>query len=165
MNSAQSLTQSLSSSLVGGALIGLSASLLLAATGYVAGVSGLLDRATRVSQWLSAPAQRWPTRVGAYFISGLLAAGLLVAAIAPAPSASTLDQLDQLDPQGHRGLFALIVAGLLVGCGTQLGSGCTSGHGVCGLSRLSKRSLVATLTFMATGAATVAVMRHFGVLS
>ncbi len=128
--------------LIGGALIGLSASLLLLTHGRVAGVSGLYggilrrgsaDRALRVA-----------------FIAGLLLAGLLVRVLFPSAFESS----------GTAALLTTLVAGLLVGIGTQLGNGCTSGHGVCGISRLSLRSLVATGTFMATGIAAVFVVRH-----
>lgn len=128
--------------LIGGAIIGLAASLLLLTHGKVAGISGLYgsllrpgtsDRAFRLS-----------------FIAGLLAAGALVRLAWPSAFASTWSA----------SLPVTLLAGLIVGFGTQLGNGCTSGHGVCGLSRLSVRSLVATLTFMATGFATVFVVRH-----
>lgn len=128
--------------LIGGALIGLSASMFLLMHGRVAGISGLYggifrrtspDRALRLA-----------------FIAGLLVAGLLVRAFVPAAFETTWTAA----------LPVALVAGLLVGFGTQLGNGCTSGHGVCGLSRLSIRSLVATCTFMATGIVTVFVVRH-----
>jgi uncharacterized protein len=134
------------SGLGGGALIGLSASLLLLGAGRVAGVSGIT-----VGAFSSEPAERnW--RVA--FLVGLVAAGLGAviiqpAAIAPAP----------------RSLLWLAIAGLFVGVGTRLGSGCTSGHGVCGMSRLSPRSLVATLLFLLSGMLTVALLRAFGVAS
>jgi uncharacterized membrane protein YedE/YeeE len=127
------------SALVGGALIGLSASLLLLAHGKVAGISSIFggvldpragDRAFRL-----------------YFLAGLLLSGALARVVLP----SAL-------PAATPGLAIGGAAGLLVGFGTQLGSGCTSGHGVCGLSRRSLRSLVATLTFMATGMITAAVV-------
>ncbi len=131
------------SALAGGSLIGLSASLLMLAHGRVAGISGIFagvfdpaakDRSFRLC-----------------FLAGLLLAGFLGRAM----GAGTL-------PGATPSLVVGGVAGLLVGAGTRLGSGCTSGHGVCGLSRLSKRSLVATLTFMATGMITVAVLRALG---
>jgi uncharacterized membrane protein YedE/YeeE len=134
------------SALVGGGLIGLSASLLMLSHGRVAGISGIFagvfdpaaeDRSFRLC-----------------FLAGLLLAGVLARAV----HATTL-------PAATPSLLVGGVAGLLVGAGTRLGSGCTSGHGVCGLSRLSKRSLAATLTFMATAMITVAVLRALGVAS
>jgi uncharacterized membrane protein YedE/YeeE len=124
-------------SLLGGALIGAGASLMLLAHGRVLGVSGI------VGGLLSPQAGEVGWR--AWFLAGMLAAGAVGVLAAPSAFAYDVD----------RGLPALALAGLLVGFGTRLGSGCTSGHGVCGLSRLSARSLAATLTFMATGAATV----------
>jgi uncharacterized protein len=128
------------SALLGGALIGLSASLLMLFHGQIAGISGIfagvLDRREGDASF------RW------YFLAGLLLAGALARFVYP----SAL-------PSGTSSLAVGGVAGLLVGFGTRLGSGCTSGHGVCGLSRLSKRSLAATLTFIATGMVTVVVLR------
>lgn len=137
------------SALAGGALIGLAASLLMLSLGRVAGISGMfagaLDR--RPSGGEDGSHRLW-------FLGGLLLAGLVARLVAPGAAS------------GSGGSFVLAAAaGLCVGAGTQLGSGCTSGHGVCGLSRFSKRSLVATLTFMATGILTVAALRAFGALS
>lgn len=127
--------------LLGGALIGLSASLLLLSHGKVAGISGIVGGL--ISRGTTDMAYR------AWFLAGLLASGLGLGLLLPsafeAPSAPT---------------WSIAGAGLLVGYGTRLGNGCTSGHGVCGLSRFSPRSLAATLTFMATGAASVFVARH-----
>lgn len=128
--------------LLGGALIGLSASLGHTGARQVVGVSGILGR------WLSRPLQL--LRFEFWFVVGLVLGGVLIAHFA-SPSAS------QLPP---RSLGWLVVAGLLVGFGTRLGSGCTSGHGVCGISRLSVRSLVATAVFIATAAVVVFVTRH-----
>jgi len=129
--------------LLGGALIGVSATLLLAAHGRVAGISGLL-----------AATLRTPLADGAFrlwFMVGLVGTGVVLALLRPeAVSAPDL------------GLAGVAVAGLLVGVGTRLGNGCTSGHGVCGLSALRRRSLVAVCTFIATGAATVLVLRLVG---
>ena len=120
------------SALAGGALIGLAASVLLIASGRVAGISGVVgglltpkagDRAWRV-----------------LFLIGLMGAGLALAAFMPGAMTAT-----------PRSLGWVALAGVLVGVGTRLGNGCTSGHGVCGISRLAPRSLVATLTFMVTG--------------
>ena len=128
--------------LAGGALIGLSASLFLLTHGRIAGISGLFGGL------LEPKAPDRPIRL--VFIAGLLAAGLLFAWLLPGA-------LPDVAPAPLGGMAA---AGLLVGYGTRLGSGCTSGHGVCGLSRLSARSLAATLTFMATAGVTVFVFRH-----
>jgi uncharacterized membrane protein YedE/YeeE len=125
---------------LGGALIGLSASLFWSLNGRIAGVSGVLAGLFR-----SSGEER---RVRALFLLGLLLAGLLFGKITDRIGAPTLP------------LVPLALAGLLVGAGTRLGGGCTSGHGVCGVSRFSLRSVVATLTFVATGALTVFVVRH-----
>ncbi|WP_437602061.1 YeeE/YedE family protein [Sorangium sp. So ce590] len=128
--------------LVGGALIGLSASLLLLFNGRVAGISGifggLLFREPGDTAWRAA------------FVAGLLLGGLALAVAHPGA----------FPPAGGGSLGLMVAAGLLVGLGARLGNGCTSGHGVCGLSRLSARSLVATMTFMATAAITVYVSHH-----
>jgi hypothetical protein len=130
------------SALIGGALIGLAASLVLLTHGKVAGISGLYggmlrrgtsDRAFRV-----------------WFLAGLVVSGGLVRVMFPAAFVTTWSAT----------LPVVLVAGMIVGFGTQLGNGCTSGHGVCGISRLSVRSLVATGTFMLTGFATVFIVRH-----
>lgn len=130
------------SATIGGALIGLAASLLLLTHGKVAGISGIYggifrrgtsDRAFRL-----------------WFLGGLLVSGGLIKLTFPAAFATTWSAT----------LPVVLVAGLLVGVGTQLGNGCTSGHGVCGISRLSVRSLVATTTFMLTGFATAFVVHH-----
>ncbi|MEP9316176.1 YeeE/YedE family protein [Pseudomonas sp. LABIM340] len=128
------------SALAGGALIGLSAGLYAVFEGRVAGISGLLGG-------LFKSAGR--KGEGLCFLLGVLAAPLLWMALRPLPEIHI-----------EAGWMTLVVAGLLVGVGSRLGSGCTSGHGVCGLSRLSGRSLVATLCFMGTGFATVFVVRH-----
>ena len=127
--------------LTGGLLIGLAAASFLLLNGRIAGISGILGG-------LLAPARRdilWRLA----FLAGLVGTPSLWLLFAELPPI-------QIDA----GYPALIVAGLLVGIGTRYGSGCTSGHGVCGLSRLSLRSLVATLSFMATGFITVFVIRH-----
>jgi hypothetical protein len=129
------------SAAIGGALIGLSVTLLWVADGRIAGISGILGGLGR--------AGRSDVRWRAAFLVGLMAAPLLYAAVASAP---------HIVVQSGRG--TLILAGLLVGFGTRLGSGCTSGHGVCGIARLSQRSSVATGLFMATALVTVFVMRH-----
>ncbi|GAB6195342.1 YeeE/YedE family protein [Lysobacter xanthus] len=126
----------------GGVLIGLAAVLLLVLTGRLAGISGiaggLLPPARGDAAWRLA------------FIAGLFAAaGLYIALVPGAPQPRS----------GYPGGL-LVAAGLLVGFGTRLGNGCTSGHGVCGLGRFSLRSLAAVATFMATGIATTALLRH-----
>ena len=126
--------------LLGGALIGLSASLFWSLNGRIAGVSGVL-----AGSFKSSGEER---RVRVLFLLGLVLAGLLFGTLSHRIAAPTLP------------LLPLALAGLLVGAGTRLGGGCTSGHGVCGLSRFSLRSLIATLTFIATGALTVLVVRH-----
>jgi uncharacterized protein len=128
--------------LLGGALIGAASSLLLLASGRIAGISGILGAALR----RVCPDRAWRL----LFLIGLPLGALVASAImgrGPAPRMAAPPPV-------------LVLAGLLVGFGTQLGSGCTSGHGVCGLARRSQRSLVATLTFLLTGAATVFVVRH-----
>jgi uncharacterized membrane protein YedE/YeeE len=135
------------SSLAGGALIGLAASVLLLFHGRVAGISGIVGETLRGDGTRGEGAYRMA------FLVGLAAAG--VALRLASPGMFTTGGM----PSGV-GLALVVVAGLLVGYGTRLGNGCTSGHGVCGLSRLSKRSLVATMTFMAAGGVTVFVMRH-----
>lgn len=129
------------SSLAGGALIGLAASLFVVANGRIAGISGLIGSLLqRGSEGLSEKA---------LFLLGLLISPLLWGLFASLP---------QIEFQS--GWFGLIVAGVLVGIGARYGSGCTSGHGVCGISRLSPRSMVATICFMFSGFATVFVLRH-----
>lgn len=122
------------SSLVGGILIGVAATAMLGLLGRVAGVSGILGGL------LARDASGGPWRTA--FVAGLLVGGFLLAAAKPAAFAMTLD----------RSTPVLVAAGLLMGFGSRLGSGCTSGHGVCGMARGSKRSMIATLTFMTTGA-------------
>jgi uncharacterized membrane protein YedE/YeeE len=128
-------------SLVGGLLIGLATAMFLLLNGRIAGISGILGGLLR------------PVRsdVGwrVAFLLGLMIAPLVFALFAPLP-AVRIDASTTM----------LIIAGLLVGVGTRYGSGCTSGHGVCGVSRLSPRSLVATAAFMLAGFATVYVVRH-----
>ncbi|WP_309684179.1 YeeE/YedE family protein [Polaromonas sp.] len=129
------------SALLGGLLIGLASAMFALLNGRIAGISGVLGGLLKPVRGDLA----W--RVA--FIGGLVAAPLLYALFSTLPTV-------QIDA----GTGALLAAGLLVGVGTRYGSGCTSGHGVCGLSRLSPRSLVATATFMAAGFATVFVLRH-----
>lgn len=131
--------------LLGGAAIGLASALLLIFSGRIAGISGIVNGLLRPEPGETA----WR----AAFVAGLALAGAGVALVLPA--AFPDGGLTQV-----AGLPTLAVAGLLVGFGSKLGSGCTSGHGVCGIGRLAPRSLVATLTFMFTGAVTVFVARH-----
>lgn len=128
-------------SAAGGALIGLAAALFILFNGRIAGISGILGGL------LSWPKGDIAWRLA--FLAGLVAAPLLFGVFASLPAV----RIDASMP-------VLIVAGLLVGLGTRYGAGCTSGHGVCGLSRLSPRSLVATAAFMTAGFATVFVVRH-----
>lgn len=128
--------------LIGGALIGLAAVLLLALNGRIAGISGIFGGLITAT----ARGERFWRLV---FIVGLIAgAGLYVLACGGLP----------LELQASRP--TLVIAGLLVGVGTRLGSGCTSGHGVCGLARRSPRSLLATMIFIASGAFTVFLIHH-----
>ncbi|HUL92161.1 MAG TPA: YeeE/YedE family protein [Burkholderiales bacterium] len=134
------------SALIGGALIGISASLLLWLTGRVAGVSGIMHGALlqRRDTW------RW------LFLAGLIAGAGGWLWLAPPAFA----------PRAGYPVPLVLLSGMLVGFGTAQGGGCTSGHGVCGISRLSGRSIAATLTFMLTGMIGVFVVRHlFGVAS
>src|SRR5687768_11033834 len=128
-------------SLIGGLLIGAAVAMFLLLNGRVLGVSGIVGGLLR-----AAPGDKsWRL----LFLAGLLAAPWLMVWVRP-----------MAVPRIEAGWGLLVVAGLLVGWGTSMGSGCTSGHGVCGLSRLSPRSLAATLAFMGMGMATVYVVRH-----
>jgi uncharacterized membrane protein YedE/YeeE len=132
-------------SAAGGALIGLSAVLLMAVKGRIAGVSGIVSR-------LLPPWQDSEFSGRLAFVCGLVAAPILVWFATGRFPTQTIETATP----------GLLIAGLLVGFGSVWGNGCTSGHGVCGLSRLSVRSLVATATFMATAVVTVFVVRHLG---
>ena len=132
------------SALLGGILIGLAATIVLLVHGRIAGVSGMVGGLLTKDDG-ARPLRTW-------FLGGLVIAGVALATWAP----GTVSSVPGLP------LWGVAVAGLLVGFGTRLGSGCTSGHGVCGIGRFSKRSIVATLTFMATAALTVFVLRRFG---
>ncbi len=133
-------------SLAGGLLIGLATALYLLGTGRIAGIAGILSSPLRA---LLALGEKAPQRMPLLFIAGLLVAPHLWHLFAPLPLA-TVDV----------GSAALAVAGLLVGVGVRMANGCTSGHGVCGLSRFSLRSLVNVLTFMGAGVVTVFALRH-----
>lgn len=128
-------------SLAGGILLGLASALFILVNGRILGISGIVGGLLRPAPGDSG----WRLS----FIAGLLVAPLLFALLA-APMPVRIDA----------GWSTLILAGLLVGAGTRYGAGCTSGHGVCGLSRLSPRSLLATLMFMGAGFATVYIVRH-----
>jgi uncharacterized membrane protein YedE/YeeE len=129
-------------STIGGLLIGLGAAVMLMFNGRIAGISGIFEGVVVPDEGTF----DWK----ASFVGGLIAGGVLMVMIVPGWFAVAID----------RPLAIFVVAGLLVGFGTRLGNGCTSGHGVCGLSRFSRRSIVATLSFMAAGAVTVFVTRH-----
>lgn len=132
-------------SLAGGVLIGVAAALMVALLGRIMGISGIVGGLLQASSWKSAGQWGWR----AAFVLGLLGAPLVWQLFAPLPA---------MEMPSNPWLIG--AAGLLVGFGTRMGAGCTSGHGVCGLSRLSLRSLAATLMFMATGVVTVFVLRH-----
>lgn len=131
-------------SLLGGALIGLSAVILMVTNGRIAGISGI------VSRLLPPGADRSGLSMGIWFVVGLLLAAPLYKLVTGTPPEAVVSSNYPL----------LIIAGILVGFGSVWGNGCTSGHGVCGISRGSPRSLTATLTFMATAFITVLVLRH-----
>jgi hypothetical protein len=131
------------SGLLGGALIGLAAAMLMLLTGRIAGISGifggLLVPGTTDRNWRLA------------FVAGLIAAPLIATLATGAALPS---------PAMPASLIVIVIAGLLVGFGSRMGGGCTSGHGVCGVARLSARSLVATAVFMIAAFITVAIARH-----
>lgn len=129
--------------IAGGLLIGTAAALLLILSGRIAGVSGMLASAVGVA----AGGARWPH--AAAFVAGLPIGAWIVASSAGAPHIAVTSSVP-----------LLLGAGGLVGFGTRMGNGCTSGHGVCGLARLSPRSIAATAMFMAAGFATVFLLRH-----
>jgi uncharacterized protein len=130
--------------LAGGALIGISAALLLVLTGKTAGVSGIVDGVLRgeKDEW------RWK----AAFVVGLIAGGVILRLAMPGTLAAA----------APRALWLVVLGGILVGFGARIGGGCTSGHGVCGIGRLSRRGIVGTLVFMAAGAVTVFVLGRLG---
>ncbi|MEE4152577.1 MAG: YeeE/YedE family protein [Erythrobacter sp.] len=130
--------------LAGGALIGCAAALMLLGAGRIAGVSGIAARATGLSETGMNRSEAWQFLFALPI--GALAVSLILGGV----------------PASFPSPVVLALAGFIVGVGTRLGSGCTSGHGVCGMSRLSARSIVATMTFMATGIATVAIMNALG---
>jgi uncharacterized protein len=129
--------------LLGGALLGLSATIALLVFGRVAGISGVLSTAVR-------PREDVDRMFSFSFLAGMIVAGAAIAAVQPELFARTV----------QRSEAAMLAAGLLVGFGARLGGGCTSGHAVCGISRISLRSIVASVTFIATGAVSVFVVQH-----
>lgn len=131
------------SALIGGVLLGIVSAAFILFNGRILGISGILGGLFTFRKGDAS----W--RI--FFLLGLLAAPVSLFVLAP----GLIDP-----PRIEAGNVAIVIAGLLVGLGTRYGSGCTSGHGVCGLSRLSPRSLAATLAFMASGFATVYVIRH-----
>jgi uncharacterized membrane protein YedE/YeeE len=135
------------SALIGGAIIGLSAALLMLFAGRIAGISGILG------ELLQPGTDYRDSRIG--FLAGLLAAPLLYALAGQAGGFA-------LPATPMPGWTAVVLGGLLVGFGVRLGGGCTSGHGVCGIARLSPRSIVATVIFMTAAAAVVFAARHLG---
>ena len=132
---------------IGGLLIGLAAAIMLLGLGRIAGVSGLAARATGIADTGA------PRGIALAFVIGLPLGAFLIATLAGG-----------VTTKFPISIWPLIIGGLLVGFGTRLGSGCTSGHGVCGMSRLSPRSLVATALFMASGFVTVALLQLGGFL-
>ena len=132
--------------LAGGVLIGLAAALMLLGAGRIAGVSGIAARAVGLADSSMPRTSAW------LFILGL-----------PLGALAVMLASGDAQPPAFASPLLLGIAGIIVGAGTRLGSGCTSGHGVCGMSRLSQRSIVATATFMATGFATVAAMNALGI--
>jgi len=133
--------------LIGGLMIGVAAALMLLGLGRIAGVSGLAARATGIAD------SGTPRVIAAAFVVGLPLGAFLMSLI-----------VDGIETRFPSSVLPLLIGGLLVGYGTRLGSGCTSGHGVCGMSRLSPRSLLATAIFMGSGFLTVGLMRAGGFL-
>ena len=135
-------------SLTGGIILGIASAIFILVNGRILGISGILGGLM--------PPKLGDTFWRISFLLGLLVAPTVFHAVVPAQyiTAPRIDATDMM----------VVIAGLLVGIGTRYASGCTSGHGVCGLSRLSPRSLVATLSFMGTGFAMVYVMRHLSVI-
>ena len=135
-------------SLTGGIILGLASAIFILVNGRILGISGILGGLM--------PPKLGDTFWRISFLLGLLVAPTVFHAVVPAQyiTAPRIDATDMM----------VVIAGLLVGIGTRYASGCTSGHGVCGLSRLSPRSLVATLSFMGTGFAMVYVMRHLAII-
>lgn len=127
--------------LIGGILIGISATVLLAFNGRIAGISGMINGVLEFK-----PSEMW--RV--LFLGGMLLGGIIYEYLLPLPET----------PRYAVSIIPMILGGFLVGFGTRMGNGCTSGHGVCGLGRLSVRSLTAVISFLASGMITVFLIRH-----
>ncbi|GAC13822.1 YeeE/YedE family protein [Aliiglaciecola lipolytica] len=127
--------------LVGGMVLGLGAALLMFTLGKIAGISGITFSA--ITSYSSTNLWRWA------FLVGLIIAPIITAQFGY-----------KLPTEAATGIPLLIIAGLLVGIGTKVGSGCTSGHGICGIGRFSKRSIIATITFMFTAFVTVFITHH-----
>ena len=136
------------SAIIGGVLIGLAASLLALFNGRIAGISGIVSQ---LLHWKSAPKDHLPWRV--LLLIGLVSSGWIYQLFFKLPVITTSNSIN-----------TLMIAGLLVGVGTRLGSGCTSGHGVCGLGRLSTRSLIATISFMMAGFVATYLFLHGGLI-
>ncbi len=132
---------------IGGLMVGLAAAIMLLGLGRIAGVSGLAARATGIAD------SGAPRSIAIAFVVGLPLGAFIFSWVTGA-----------VQTHFPSSILPLVIGGLLVGYGTRLGSGCTSGHGVCGMSRLSPRSLIATATFIASGFITVALMRAGGLL-
>jgi uncharacterized membrane protein YedE/YeeE len=129
-------------SLIGGIIIGIASAIMLLYVGKIAGISGIFGGLLN--------AKRGDTAWRGMFVAGLLVGGLILLVAYP----------DSLSIHVDRSMAAVIVAGMLVGIGSRLGSGCTSGHGVCGIGRFAPRSLVSVGVFMSTGAATAIIVNH-----
>ena len=136
------------SAIIGGVLIGMAASLLALFNGRIAGISGMVSQ---LLHFKSAPQEHLPWRI--LFLIGLISSGWMYQLFFQLPAMTS-----------SRSVYILMIAGLLVGVGTRLGSGCTSGHGVCGLGRLSTRSLIATLSFMTAGFVATYLFLHSGLI-
>lgn len=150
----QALTDLPLASLFGGMLLGISASLLLLFNGKIAGISGILAGLLAKNTAANERVWRW------LFVFGMIAGGLFAAQLLAGEFFVELSWQDAVPTEFSSSTVTLIIAGLLVGAGTKLGNGCTSGHGICGIGRLSMRSLVATVTFMLVAALTVYFRLH-----
>ena len=137
------MTTDYTSALVGGGILGFASLIMLYFNGKILGISGIIGGLLQKTQ----DSKQWRL----FFFLGMLTGGLILRLTYPTAFQFSLS----------RSPWAIIAAGLLVGFGTRLGSGCTSGHGICGISRFSPRSLIATLTFMVFGAITVFIINHF----
>jgi uncharacterized membrane protein YedE/YeeE len=149
--------QDWTNALIGGLIIGIAVSLMLLWSGRVTGISGIINGTLNKTKGEFA----WRL----LFIAGLFIGGLTLKFIVPVPTPEPqLIKPQIISSNLGSDLWITIIAGLLVGFGTVMGSGCTSGHGICGLSRLSPRSIVATLSFIIAGAITVSLLKKLGVV-